>query len=528
MAALSTLEALSIIRPMEQNLARLNIPAYSRNERYSDDGGKEKPRSEKEKELLGKWLDALAWLAIGATPGGPANQVCAVSLSLLPKKCVITMAFNVTPPNEGDVKELVERIWEWMKAASMRKEALTRDETAEFNESLLANVLRAAQDRLRRRLRDKGKFLPDLFSKIEAAELTAPQQHFIRAARAFHQDMLERLGPDAKKTDFDTAATAFGFHSRQYDAAKSSLNGDIHWLLPFESAALEDARSQLKVKAGARLPSLIRHMDKLQKPYRYYALIEGAVRRSVMKTVVGAMTLKVDTLLPPPADATFAFISQNPLEIQTLTSTLETEQEFEVRVRSYLRGALLSASTEEATTPYAEEAVTDFFLLIQQFLNKHNGKLPNLLSPHCECLLLRHHLNHYLDDTSTSTPPRIPYPYLGVSKLSCFQCTLYFQAYKACHLGPPFQTRGSHMEVFACALPKHPGAPDAADQAIETEMGSQLGTIVGALLVANVGERRKLSLSSVESVTSSDSAPIGKPYVVSARLYGTGHTEPKQ
>ncbi|KAJ6507893.1 hypothetical protein C8R47DRAFT_1099897 [Mycena vitilis] len=435
------------------------------------------------------------------------------------------MAFNITPPNEDDVKKLVECIWEWMKTASMRKEPLTRNETAKFNGNLLADVLRAAQDRLRRRLSDKGKFLPDLFTKIKAAELTAPQQHFIQTTRMFHEDMLERLGADAKQPDFYAAATAFAFHSQEYDAAKSSLNGDIHWLLPFESAVLED------VKAGARLPSLIRHMDKVQKPYRYFALFEGAVRRSSMKAVVGTMTLEVDTVLPPAAP--FACITHNPLEIETLspehcapTPTLETEQEFEVRVRAYLRGALLSVSTEEATTSYAEEAVTDFFQLIQQSLAKNDGRLPKLLSPHCECILLRHHLNHFLDDSSTSTPPRIPYPYLGVSKMSCFQCTLYFHAYKACQLGPPFQTRGCHTKVFACALPKHPGAPDAADQAIETEMGSQLKTIVGALLVADVGERRKLSLSSVESV-SSVSAPIREPYVVPARFYHTDHTEPK-
>ncbi|KAJ6507924.1 hypothetical protein C8R47DRAFT_1100008 [Mycena vitilis] len=437
------------------------------------------------------------------------------------------MAFNITPPNEDDVKKLVERIWEWIKTASMRKEPLTHDETAEFNENLLAHVLRAARDRLRRRLSDKGKFLPDLFTKINAAELTAPQQHFIQTARAFHDDMLERLGPDAKQPDFDAAATAFGFHSEEYDAAKSSLNGEMLWLLPFESAVLKD------VNARARLPSLIRHMDKVQKPYRYYALIVGAVRRSVMKAVVGTMTLEVDTVLPPPADEPFAFITHNPLEIETLspehgapTPTLKTEQEFEVRVLAYLRGALSSVSTKEATTSYAEEAVMDFFQLIQQSLTKHDGGLPKLLSPHCECILLRHHLNHFLDDSSTSTPPRIPYPYLGVSKLSCFQCTLYFQAYKACQLGPPFQTRGCHMEVFACALPKHPGAPDAADQAIETEMGSQLRTIVGALLVADVGERRKLSLSSVESA-SSVSAPERKPYAAPARFYHTDQTEPK-
>jgi hypothetical protein len=58
---LSVSEAMSILESMEQNLARLALPGYSR----SNDG------DETDDNLKGlqKWLDSLASLLVGASPG---------------------------------------------------------------------------------------------------------------------------------------------------------------------------------------------------------------------------------------------------------------------------------------------------------------------------------------------------------------------------------------------------------------------------------------------------------------------------
>jgi hypothetical protein len=319
-------------------------------------------------------------------------------------------------------------------------------------------------------------------------------------AHLLHIDMFERLGPDVEKPDFRMASKAFRFRVKAYEAAKSKLE-DFYWLHPFEcqmagckSSALQDLKwpSHTKFAAGAKLPSLVRYVEKLQKPYSQYVLIRKAVRKSFIRNVL-SIPLHVNVLpSPDPAPG----------------SAFQSMINFETRVRSYLTGALLSYSTDAAGSSFAEGAIDFFWHRIQKVVDANQGQLPPLLAAHCECTLLCHHLDLHLHDISTSTPEgQTPYPYFGVSKLSCFQCALYFQAYRACELGPSFQTRGSHAEVFACALPACDRGHDKADETIGNEMGAQLENIIGQLLAVEINGRRKISLSSIDSTGSSPNSP---------------------
>ncbi|KAJ6603051.1 hypothetical protein B0H10DRAFT_650911 [Mycena sp. CBHHK59/15] len=116
-----------------------------------------------------------------------------------------------------------------------------------------------------------------------------------------------------------------------------------------------------------------------------------------------------------------------------------------------------------------------------------------------------------------------PYPYIGVSKLSCFQCTLYFEAYKACGFEPAFQTCGSHTEVLACALPASSDGHDKTNEAIEKVMGAQLENIIGRLLVEEMNRQRKRSMSPVDSTGSSpkDSPPQFEDYVEESNKFNS-------
>ncbi|KAJ7265183.1 hypothetical protein C8J57DRAFT_1230207 [Mycena rebaudengoi] len=421
---LSVLEAMSILRPMEQNLARLGLPAYSRSNDDDETDGK----------VWQKWLDSLASLLVGSSPGSLSNQ----------SRCIVTIAFNVRSTRSGDVHKLVHSIWNWMKDASVLPE-----EDSKKNGELFGIILEASLDRIRRRLKDKGKFVGPLIAKAEEANLTELQKTFLMTAHLLHVDILQRLGPDVEKPDFRMASKAFRFRVKAYEAAKSKQE-DFYWLHPFESQM---------VKSEAKLPSLVCYVDKLQKPYSQYVLIRKAVRKSFIRDAL-SIPLHVNVLpSPDPAPG----------------SAFQSMVTFETRVWSYLTVALLSYSTDAAGSSFAEGAIDFFWHRIQKVVDANQG--------------------------------RTPYPYFGVSKLSCFQCALYFQVYRACELRPSFQTRGSHVEVFACALPACDRGHDKADEAIGNEMGTQLENIIGQLLAVEINGRRKMSLSSVDSTGSSPNSP---------------------
>ncbi|KAJ7222490.1 hypothetical protein GGX14DRAFT_663967 [Mycena pura] len=447
--SLSVLEALSILQPMEPNLAWFDLPAYA-----GDD-------ETKSKKLLPKWLDGLASLLAGSSAGSRKNQVCAVSLSLSQSGCDLTIAFNWTLPHtEDDARKLINIIWDWLKDVS----AVPED--AQKCSELLATILEVSLDRIRRRFKEKGRFVLEMIQKIleDEANLTEPQRNFLHQAALLHDDLYKMLGPTVRKPDFRMAAIAFQFRIRDYKSALSQLD-DLDWLPSFKSEKLEP---------GTRQPALDRYMDKLQKPYDQYVLIWQVARKSFIRDAL-AVPLNVKVLASPSPESAakkFAF---------------EPTDKFETRVRSYLWAALLSYSPNSADDSCAQIAIDSFCDEIKESLD-NEGLLPPLGVAHCECTLLCHHLDFHLRDKASST--LMPYPYIGVSKPPCFQCALYFQAYEACKLGPSFRTRGSYAEVFPCEIPTCHYSQE--DEAIRNMMGIKLEKFVGQLVSVARDWQRKL------------------------------------
>ncbi|KAJ7207869.1 hypothetical protein GGX14DRAFT_454622 [Mycena pura] len=291
---------------------------------------------------------------------------------------------------------------------------------------------------------EKGRFVIEMIQKIleDGANLTEPQRNFLNKAGLLHEDLYEMLGPTVRKPDFRTAAITFQYRIKEYKYALSQLD-NLHWLPPYKSEKLEP---------GTRQPALDRYMDKLQRPYNKYVLIWQVARKSFIRDALAV-----------------------PLNVKGLTSP----------------------SPELAAKKFAFESMDNF---------ETRGLLPPLGVAHCECTLLCHHLDFYPRDKASSTPegPK-PYPYIGVSKPSCFQCALYFQAYEACKFGPSFRTRGSYAEVFPCDIPTCHYSQE--DEAIRNMMEIKLEKIVGQLVSVARDGRRKDSLSSVDSTGSSDYVP---------------------
>ncbi|KAJ6603050.1 hypothetical protein B0H10DRAFT_651063 [Mycena sp. CBHHK59/15] len=167
-----SVRGVSILRPMDKDLTGLGLPTYSHSR---DDVGMED-------KVLHQWLDSLASLLAGSSPGAPRNQVCAVSLFRHPSSYIVTIAFN-DPERSGDASNLVHCIWNWMKDASVLPE-----EDPEKIGELSKTILKASLGKTRRRLKDRvnswALSLPST-SQAEEAVLTKPQQTFITEAYFF-------------------------------------------------------------------------------------------------------------------------------------------------------------------------------------------------------------------------------------------------------------------------------------------------------------------------------------------------------
>ncbi|KAJ7198840.1 hypothetical protein GGX14DRAFT_401795 [Mycena pura] len=373
--ALSVLEALSILQPMEQNLAPLDLPAYT-----GDD-------ETKSKKLLPKWLDGLASLLAGSSAGSRKNQVCALSLSLSQSGCDLTIAFNWTlPHSEDDARKLINTIWNWLRDVSALPPA---EEDVQKNRELLATILEVSLDRIRRRFK---RILRD------AANLTDPQKNFLHKAALLHNELYKVLGPNVQNPDFRQAAIVLQYRVKEYDYALSQLD-DLHWLPSFKSDKLNGSEMAISLKfaVGARQPALGRYMDKLRKPHNQYVLIWQVARKSFIRDAL-AVPLNVKMLTSPSPESAakkFAF---------------ESMDNFETRVRSYLWAALRSYSPNSADDSFAQFAIDSFYDDIKESLD-NKGLLPPLGVAHYS----------YLRDKASSTPEKPkPYPYIGVSKLSCF------------------------------------------------------------------------------------------------------------
>ncbi|KAK7026238.1 hypothetical protein R3P38DRAFT_2948648 [Favolaschia claudopus] len=431
--SLSVLEALSILEPLDPTRRRFQGLLASQSQSYSS-------ASDDEDKGLHKWLDALASL-LKSLSGSPPKQVCALSMSLVNTSCTVTVAFNAKNEDPENVSNVMHSIWNWMKEASVLPSA----EMPKKNEELLIIILKASLDKIRRRLQEKGWFVNSVIETGgNSGVLTHAQKKLLLVIASLQHELLRFLGSDAETLDFSIAAQMLCFRAEEYKKPVA--------------------------KPGMKWPSLIRHVEKLLKPYNQFQLIGKFARRSFMRGAVASIPLFVN-ILPSPGTPS--------------QSVLRPIEDYETRVRAYLQSVLESYSPNDASSPHAEDTIAKFWQRIKEVVQ------PSPLVPaHCECTLLRHHLDLHIHNVAAP-----PYPYFGVSKPLCFQCVLYFAAYKACELGPSFGTRLPNFfrSMKACAaLPVCDRGNDEADRAIERQMSIQLEKIFGELLQNRVAEQREL------------------------------------
>ncbi|KAF9475033.1 hypothetical protein BDN70DRAFT_996693 [Pholiota conissans] len=129
---------------------------------------------------------------------------------------------------------------------------------------------------------------------------------------------------------------------------------------------------------------------------------------------------------------------------------------------------------------------SDIELAIKNRVHRARKKEIIFSPPHCECLLLRH---HHLDGAP------IPFPYIGVSKRTCFQCGMYLDAYNAYNAessGLKFLTRGRRNDIIPCLLP----SIDAdIDSYIVGHMRDSIRRVVTAMLNEDIREIVDLRVS---------------------------------
>ncbi|RDX44069.1 hypothetical protein OH76DRAFT_1474561 [Lentinus brumalis] len=123
------------------------------------------------------------------------------------------------------------------------------------------------------------------------------------------------------------------------------------------------------------------------------------------------------------------------------------------------------------------------------------------MAVHCECALLAH-----LHEEAKIRPP---IPYVGLSKLSCQLCHLYFDCYSDI-TGTSVHTRGTHGQLVAWQTPSLLPASAAEDQQLrELLRGQLLRRLVTE--VARSRTRQRLSTSSQSTVPSEGEEVINGP-----------------
>ncbi|KAK7063535.1 hypothetical protein R3P38DRAFT_2756437 [Favolaschia claudopus] len=433
--SLSVLEALSILEPLDPTRRRFQGLLASQSQSYSG-------ASDDEDKGLHKWLDALASL-LKSLSGSPPKQVCALSMSLVNTGCTVTVAFNAKNEDPENVSHVMHSIWNWMKEASVLPSA----EMPKKNEELLIIILKASLDKIRRRLQEKGWFVSSVIETGgKSGVLTSAQKKLLLVIASLQHELLRFLGSDADTLNFSIAAQMLCYRAEEY----KKVNQDVYWLRQYE---------ELVAKPGMKWPSLIRHMEKLLKPYNQFQLIGKFARRPFMRGAVASIPLFVN-ILPSPSTPS--------------QSVLQPIEDYETRVRAYLQSVLESFSPDDASSPHAEAVIAEFW----QRKVKDVVQPSPLVPAHCECVLLRHHLDLHIHNIAAP-----PYPYFGVSRPLCFQ------------LGPSFDTRLPNFfrSMKACAaLPVCARGNDEADRAIERQMSIQLEKIFGELLQNRVAEQREL------------------------------------
>ncbi|KAJ7610897.1 hypothetical protein FB45DRAFT_1037784 [Roridomyces roridus] len=325
-----------------------------------------------------------------------------------------------------DPSTIIHSVWEWME-----KTGALADEEDKLK--LLKLILEASLVRVRHQLQEGS----DLILSAKESDLTELERDYLEAIRRLYADLIDEMGPQVPNPDLLASCRTFISRTKAYQTAKEKLNKFL-WLRLIERQIGE--------------ASLLKLVDELKTPCDQWVTIMHAAGTAPVRAILSA-PLQIE-VLPVPVP----------------TSAFRSTPAFETRVRSYLRTALHSYAANAWENKHVLPAIDSAWKRIQR------GNLPPFLSPHPEMTLLSHHLNLYLHPT---TPGLAPYPYFGLSDLSCFHCVLYFQAYRDSKVGPVFETRGSHDIVTPCGLPP---IDNPAIQAIEKEMAAKIQRVFGQIL----------------------------------------------
>ncbi|KZT00084.1 uncharacterized protein LAESUDRAFT_732588, partial [Laetiporus sulphureus 93-53] len=176
-------------------------------------------------------------------------------------------------------------------------------------------------------------------------------------------------------------------------------------------AIFEHRQQERNVTSNSKIFDFRRFMEKVYSLHTHiHTLLRAATspRRKVM------FHAELDVVLVQPYAALsrpFSFSEEDIGSFIESLSESETPHEEEEE----------SKSEEQETRPFTSRER----LLAQ--LGESYSKTSQVVDlsrqiPHCECTLLVYHTT-----TSTDLPP---HPYIGVSKLSCYPCYLFFEAYR--------------------------------------------------------------------------------------------------
>jgi hypothetical protein len=130
--------------------------------------------------------------------------------------------------------------------------------------------------------------------------------------------------------------------------------------------------------------------------------------------------------------------------------------------------------------------------LAEKVLDRYPRSLKQI-PPHAECTLLQYHKTH------TETRPFI---YIGVSKLACYACSLYFEAYGRSGPVVPLSIRGTHGHVYPWQA-----LGDDSEEGLYADMLEKVQRVLGNIVHEFALPQRKLSESTVASGGSGGDQP---------------------
>ncbi|KZT00288.1 uncharacterized protein LAESUDRAFT_764772 [Laetiporus sulphureus 93-53] len=249
----------------------------------------------------------------------------------------------------------------------------------------------------------------------------------------------------------------------------------------------EQRQQERNVTSNSKIFDFRRFMEKIYSLHTHIQTLCRAATSSRRKVMFHA---ELDVVLVQPYAALSRHFSFSEEDIGTFIGSLsefetprEEEEEEELK------------SKEQETRPFSsrERLLTQ---LGESYSETSQVVDLSRQTPHCECTLLVYHT------TSAGLPP---HPYIGVSKLSCYPCYLFFEAYRqVVPKGIRWELKGTNGKLY-------PGwvRPKGLSQEVNEK--------VEQLMVKKLTERLRLSLAEAKKIPdSTDASGSSGPFLRSA------------